>query len=333
MYGETGRMVPRTEHPHGEDFVRAKVRQLDWLTGGLPGVTWSIVACDDGCPDQPASGDLMARIAAGEGYPSGGHRGVSVIRLADLIGATLDQPGFDRLPSTDESRKGGSILAALHAVTTGPAGTPSPANGRRTNAPAGTSSATPTPTCPRTWPSSARSPRRSWPATASSARSASGTAWTARCWSGPTARRSSRAAPATSPTRSSSCSGTSSACCSSRRSRTCSTPRPGSRPSTRAALRPVLGEMTSVNETFDVELLVRLAQRYGPGALAVEPIVFTEDFAATNFPSVDPGRPAPGDGPPGRGPLRPAGRARSRPSPARPRSCSPCCARSTSTAT
>jgi len=53
MYGETGRMAPRAEHPHGEDFVRAKVRQLDWLTGGLPGVTWSIIACDDGCPDRP----------------------------------------------------------------------------------------------------------------------------------------------------------------------------------------------------------------------------------------------------------------------------------------
>ena len=47
--------------------------------------------------------------------------------------------------------------------------------------------------------------------------------------------------------------------------------------------------MTSFNETFDVELLIRLAQRHGPHALAVEPIVFTEDFAATNFPSVDPG--------------------------------------------
>jgi hypothetical protein len=56
-----------------------------------------------------------------------------------------------------------------------------------------------------------------------------------------------------------------------------------------AALGPVLGDMTSFNETFDVELLVRLAQRHGPAALVVEPIVFTEDFAATNFPSVDPG--------------------------------------------
>ena len=56
-----------------------------------------------------------------------------------------------------------------------------------------------------------------------------------------------------------------------------------------AALGPVLAQMTSFNETFDVELLIHLAQQYGPRALAVEPIVFTEDFAATNFPSVDPG--------------------------------------------
>jgi hypothetical protein len=55
------------------------------------------------------------------------------------------------------------------------------------------------------------------------------------------------------------------------------------------ALTPVLPQMTSFNETFDVELLIHLAQHYGPRALAVEPIVFTEDFAATNFPSVDPG--------------------------------------------
>jgi hypothetical protein len=47
--------------------------------------------------------------------------------------------------------------------------------------------------------------------------------------------------------------------------------------------------MTSFNETFDVELLIHLAQYYGSRALAVEPIVFTEDFAATKFPSVEPG--------------------------------------------
>jgi hypothetical protein len=56
------------------------------------------------------------------------------------------------------------------------------------------------------------------------------------------------------------------------------------------ALGPAIQQMTSFKETFDVELLIHLAQCYGPEGLAVEPIVFTEDFAATNFPSVDPGQ-------------------------------------------
>src|SRR5215470_14021003 len=122
MYGETGRMVPREEHPHGEDFVRAKVRQLDWLTGGLPGVTWSIIAVDDGCQDQPSSADLMTGIVAAEGYPSAGHRGVTVLRLADVIaGGSSISPAFDRLTSTGQSRKGGSILAGMAAaIRTGP---------------------------------------------------------------------------------------------------------------------------------------------------------------------------------------------------------------------
>src|SRR6202167_4936335 len=122
MYGETGRMVPRSEHPHGEDFVRAKVAQLDWLTGGLPGVTWSIIACDDGCSDQPSSADLMTEIAAAEGYPKEGNRSVTVLRLAEVIanGPSIS-PAFDRLTSTDQSRKGGSILAGLAAaVGSGP---------------------------------------------------------------------------------------------------------------------------------------------------------------------------------------------------------------------
>src|SRR5512146_1008890 len=122
MYGETGRMVPRAAHPHGEDFLRVKVRQLDWLTGALPGVTWSIIACDDGCPDKPSSADLMTEIAADEGYPKEGHRSVTVLRLAELIAGDISiSPAFDRLASTDQSRKGGSITPGLAAaVRTGP---------------------------------------------------------------------------------------------------------------------------------------------------------------------------------------------------------------------
>ena len=41
-----------------------------------------------------------------------------------------------------------------------------------------------------------------------------------------------------------------------------------------AALAPVLPGMTSFTETFDIELLIHLAQRYGPGTLAFSVMVF-----------------------------------------------------------
>jgi hypothetical protein len=278
MYGETGRMVPRTEHPHGEDFVRAKVRQLDWLTGGLPGVTWSILACDDGCPDQPASGDLMARIAAGEGYPSGGHRGVSVIRLADLIGRTPISPAFDRLRSTDESRKGGSILAALHAaVTTGAAGP-----GRHV-------------VCYTDADLSANLAQLG--SLAAPVVAGDGVVGALGQRYGMDGAVLVRADGVSVEPHSTGDKPDKIIILFRHFVRVLLVPalahvldtQAGFKAFDATALRPVLGEMTSVNETFDVELLVRLAQRYGPAALAVEPIVFTEDFAATNFPSVDPG--------------------------------------------
>ena len=282
MYGETGRMVPRAEHPHGEDFVRTKVGQLDWLTGGLPGVTWSIIACDDGCSDQPSSADLMTEIAAAEGYPKEGNRSVTVLRLAEVIanGPSIS-PAFDRLTSTDQSRKGGSILAGLAAaVGSGPQATGA---GRHV------------------------------------------VSYTDADLSANLAQLGSLAAPIVGGDKVVAALGQRYGIDGAvliRADGPSTEPHStGDKPDkiiilfrhfvrallipslahvldTQAgfkafdgpALRPVIGEMTSFNETFDVELLIHLAQRYGPEALAVEPIVFTEDFAATNFPSVDPGQ-------------------------------------------
>jgi hypothetical protein len=283
MYGETGRMVPRAQHPHGEDFVRTKVRQLDWLTGGLPGVTWSIIACDDGCSDQPSSADLMTQIAAAEGYPKEGNRSVTVIRLAEVIanGPSISA-AFDRLTSTDQSRKGGSILAGLAAaVGSGPVR--ATGTGRHV------------------------------------------VSYTDADLSANLAQLGSLAAPIVGGEKVVAALGQRYGIDGAvliRADGPSTEPHStGDKPDkviilfrhfvrallvpslahvldTQAgfkafdgpALRPVIGEMTSFNETFDVELLIHLAQRYGPEALAVEPIVFTEDFAATNFPSVDPGQ-------------------------------------------
>jgi hypothetical protein len=282
MYGETGRMVPRAQHPHGEDFVRAKVRQLDWLTQGLPGVTWDIIACDDGCPDEPSSGDLMMQIAAAEGYPRQGPRSVTVLKLAEVIASGVSiSPAFDRLTSPDQSRKGGSILAALAAaVGADPAGR----NGAGRHVVSYTDADL----------SSNLAQLGSLAAPIVGGDNVVAALGQRYGIDGAVLIRSG--GPSTEPHST------------------------GDKPDkiiilfrhfvrallmpslahvldTQAgfkafdgpALRPVIGEMTSFNETFDVELLIHLAQRYGPQALAVEPIVFTEDFAATNFPSVDPG--------------------------------------------
>jgi hypothetical protein len=282
MYGETGRIVPRTVHPHGEDFVRAKVAQLDWLTEGLPSVTWSIIACDDGCPDRPSSADLMTEIAAAEGYPSEGRRSVTVLRLADLIGGgTPISPAFDRLTSTDQSRKGGSILAGLAAaVRTGPAW----AGGAGRHVVCYTDADL----------SANLAQLGSLAAPVVAGDHVAGALGQRYGIDGAVLVRAD--GPVTEP------------------HSTGDKPdkiiilfrhfvratlipslahvldtQAGFKAFDGAALGPAIAQMASFNETFDVELLIHLAQHYGPRALAVEPIVFTEDFAATNFPSVEPG--------------------------------------------
>src|ERR1700723_817889 len=285
MYGETGRMVPRAEHPHGEDFVRTKVGQLDWLTSGLPGVTWSIIACDDGCPDRPPSADVMTDIAAAEGYPKAGHRSVTVLRLAGVVAShTSISPAFDRLTSTDQSRKGGSILAGLAAAID-----PARADGTGRHVVCYTDADLSA--------NLAQLGSLAAPVVAGDKVSGDKVAGALGQRYGIDGAVLVRAdGPVTEPhstgdkpdkiiilfrhfVRASLIPAL---------ARVIDT-QAGFKAFDPAALDPVIQQMTSFNETFDVELLIHLAQDYGPRALAVEPIVFTEDFAATNFPSVTPG--------------------------------------------
>jgi hypothetical protein len=282
MYGETGRMVPRAVHPHGEDFVRAKVGQLDWLTGGLPGVTWSIIACDDGCPDRPSSADLMTDIAAAEGYPREGHRSVTVLRLAEVIRSGIPiSPAFDQLTSTEQSRKGGSVLAGLAAaVRTDPAG----ANGIGRHVVCYTDADL----------SANLAQLGSLAAPVVAGEKVAGALGQRYGIEGAVLVRAD--GPVTEPH------GTGDkpdkiiilfrhfvrATLIPSLAHVLDT-QAGFKAFDGATLGPAIGQTASFNETFDVELLIHLAQHHGPRALAVEPIVFTEDFAATKFPSVDPG--------------------------------------------
>jgi hypothetical protein len=278
MYGETGRMVPRTEHPHGEDFVRAKVAQLDWLTADLP-VTWSILACDDGCPDSPSSADVMAAIATAEGYPASGHRSVGVIRLADVISRDYPPcPALGRLTSTDESRKGGAIVAALSAAAaTLPAGA-----GRQVLA--------------YTDADLSANLAQLGSLAAGIATGDGVVAALGQRYGTEGAVLVKADGPWTEP-RSTGDKPDKIIVLFRHFVRALLVPALADVPDTQAgfkafdpaALTAALHQAESFNETFDVELLVQLAQHAGAAALAVEPIVFTEDFAATNFPSVDPG--------------------------------------------
>ena len=285
MYGETGRMVTREEHPHGEDFVRVKARQLDWLTDGT-GVTWSVVAVDDGCPDTPPSAELMRRIVASGGYPAEGHRGITVMRLADVIenGPSIG-PAFDRLTGPEQSRKGGSIIAGLaHALR-------APVAGRHavlyTDADLSANLAQlGNLTALLLRPASPD--RLGEPAPL--------VAVLGQRYGMPEAVLVRASGPVREPL---STGGKPDKMIVLFRHAVRATLIPelahvldtqaGFKAFDAAALQAVLARVSSFDETFDIDLMIQLAQQYGAAALAVEPIVFTEDFAATNFPSVDPG--------------------------------------------
>ncbi len=100
VYKEHTRILRPDEHEHGEDFLRRKLSQLEWLFERTPWHTWNLTVVDDGCPER--SGDL-ARAVLDE-TPNVDAR---VLWLADAIADGL--PITRGLTSTDNSRKGGSI--------------------------------------------------------------------------------------------------------------------------------------------------------------------------------------------------------------------------------
>lgn len=115
MYGEQNRIKKKAEHPNGQDFVRMKVKQLEWLFDGEVGKTWEILAVDDGCPNDSKS--LAKAVIQAEGYTN-----VHVLDLEDAVKEGM--PYFKERGLTagcKQSRKGGAILYGLHYAATQPA--------------------------------------------------------------------------------------------------------------------------------------------------------------------------------------------------------------------
>jgi len=81
MWGEHNRLKPKSVgNPHGEDSLRTKLSQLDWITRDT-GVDWHLYAVDDGDPMK--NGDIARDMI--RDHPLA-HR-VSVLHLADALPA------------------------------------------------------------------------------------------------------------------------------------------------------------------------------------------------------------------------------------------------------
>ena len=114
VYKEHNRLRTKAEHPHGEDFLVRKVEQIEWLFEGRPKAGWTMLAVDDGCPEN--SGLIAQEIIDTRGF---GDR-ARVLFLQEAI--DTGHPLAKDIASTDESQKGGSIeygmgVAAEHDST------------------------------------------------------------------------------------------------------------------------------------------------------------------------------------------------------------------------
>ncbi len=100
MYNEHNRIRPKSsDNPNGEDFIRRKMKQMEWLLKDSP-LTFDMILVDDGCPKQ--SGKKAQEIIEKEGY-----KNVKVLCLDD--GIKRQSVVIKGLKSTNDSRKGGSI--------------------------------------------------------------------------------------------------------------------------------------------------------------------------------------------------------------------------------
>jgi len=112
MWGEQNRLRPKSDdNPNGEDLLRTKLNQLEWVTKDTE-IDWLLYPVDDGCPYE--SGKLAQEIASG--HPLGDR--VRVHFLAEHLPAE-DGP-LQKLGSANDSRKAGAvILGCMQALADG----------------------------------------------------------------------------------------------------------------------------------------------------------------------------------------------------------------------
>lgn len=105
VYKEHNRILKRNEHPHGEDFLLRKVKQLQWLFNDHPKIDWEIIIVDDGCPE--GSGKIAEDIIDAHKL----NDKVRVLYLSEAI--EKNNVVTIEMKSTADSQKGGSIVYGM----------------------------------------------------------------------------------------------------------------------------------------------------------------------------------------------------------------------------
>lgn len=108
MYKEHNRILTSSEHENGENFLRIKIEQLNWLLRGT-NITYKLFFVDDGCPNN--SGGIAESIIANDNIAN-----TRVLFLNDIIGS--EHSAAKGLETTDDSKKGGSIQYGLQTALT-----------------------------------------------------------------------------------------------------------------------------------------------------------------------------------------------------------------------
>jgi len=112
MWGEQNRLLSRNDtNPNGEDILRTKITQMNWVTADTP-IDWTLYAVDDGCSYH--SGKIAQEIA--NKHLLGDK--VRVLFLSEAV--PTDSGPLKELKSADNSRKAGAIiLGCIQAISDG----------------------------------------------------------------------------------------------------------------------------------------------------------------------------------------------------------------------
>lgn len=109
VFNEKNRLHKSTDHPHGENFLRAKIKQLENLFKLNSKLRWKLIIVDDGSTD--GTGHIIKFILENE-YPDYLKNGqIQVLFMTDALKEKLNY--LEGIKSIKDSGKGSSILYGL----------------------------------------------------------------------------------------------------------------------------------------------------------------------------------------------------------------------------